>query len=807
MKKPATLLAALLALSAPAGAQELIAWPMGSPNPLRFILPGTPIRPIPRPLPPGPIPRPIPTPLPTPRPAPPPDMVRPPDTTPLSLSDYKVTGTINDKVAELSYRIAFRNPTPRRLEGVLLMPIPADTVLSGFTMTVGGKKMNAELLQADQAASIYETIVRRMQDPGLLELVGERMVRARVFPIEPNSEIIVEMKVGQLLEKSGGLYALHIPMRSAKLAGAEARDASVQLKLSAQTPLRTVYSPLPEAAVRRTGPRAAEVSFTAGTRDERDFSLFYSLAEDPLAAGVLSFKEAGEDGTFLLSLSPRRPEAGDKPVPKDLVFIVDRSGSMEEGGKLGQAKAALAYCVRKLGAADRFGIVDFGTDTNLFESALLPATEDNKARALRHIDRLESAGGTNIEAALEEGLKLLAPASGRVPMVFFMTDGLPTVGQTQMEALLRQASERNRGLSARLFGFGVGDDVNTLFLDKLAEANRGARDYVRPEENIEAKVSGLYDKVAKPALTDLRLEWQGAEVHQVYPKQVSDLFYGSELVLVGRYKGPGKARLVVTGKSGAKPVRFEYPVELPARAEKHAFLPRLWANHKVGHELDALRLAGGTPDPEAVASIVRLAKRYGIVTPYTSFLITEEGASMPAARQQAWERIERMRADASASGSGGAAVAMRAQKASRFLSAARGDGFALADRAPASPKASAGRGTIGGEAAPQPAAEPTAGPAYAQVLMDEGEKEAREELKKEGTRAVETRAVGGRTFYLRGGVWTDGEYEAGTRPERKLQYLSEDYFALLASEPALGRFLALGPKVIVVHGGTAYIIE
>jgi Ca-activated chloride channel family protein len=764
---------ALVLKAAPAAAQQLIAWPIGLPSPFRPLPP--------RPLPPRPFPGPRPLPVPTPVPP------RPEDGLPLEMSGYSVEGTVAPGGAELTYDISFRNPTDRRLEGVLLIPIPADTVLSGFSMTSGGKTMKGELLDAAQARGVYEAIVRSQQDPGLLELVGERLVRASVFPIEPRATVTVRLVASQAVRSSGGLYQVTVPMRSATMTGSVTKGAAVRLRLTSDAPLRSVYSPQAGAVVKRDGDASAVLTYKAdGT--VTDLDLFFSTARDPLAAGLLAHRLPGEDGTFMLTLTPKRDEAG-TAIPKDVLFVVDRSGSMEEGGKMAQAKKALAHCLKSLGPKDRFGVVDFATGVGSLESALLPATKENVARALRYVDTLEAAGGTNIEGALSEALPMLKGNGGapsrdgeNVPMLFFLTDGLPTVGSTDVQAILRAAQEKNKDLKARIFAFGVGTDVNTLLLDKLAEANRGARDYVKPDEDIEHKVSSLYQKVSRPALTDVRLEWEGVSVSQVTPRQGGDLFYGSELLVMGRFAAGGKGRLVVTGKSGGKTARFEYPVELPESAERNAFLPKLWANMKVAEELDGIRLSGRA-DPEVIETITRIAKRYGIVTPYTSYLVLEEGMAMPQAAQMMRRAADDLAMEAAASGfRGGAVAARKAQNASDFFSL---------------------RGSIGGKGG-------AAGPSAAAAVrgsFDKAEAEALGEMRARGERIVQTRQAGGKTFYLRGGVWTDGAVEADEAAARRtvsVRAMSEEYFALLAKEPALGRFFALGGRVSVLYGGTVY---
>ncbi|HVE12313.1 MAG TPA: VIT domain-containing protein [Elusimicrobiota bacterium] len=764
-----TLSAALLALAlvAPARAQQLVAWPIGQPNPgWRWILPGMPTRPLP-------MPHPMPHPLPGPRPGP------MPTESPVTLSGYHVEGNVTDGAAELNYRIVFHNPTPNRMEGVLLVPLPANASVSGFKMTVAGKTANAELLESGQASTIYENIVRQLRDPGLLELVGERLLRARVFPIEPNADIEVRLAIAQTLEKSGNLYSLSVPMRSARMSGAaKSGQASAELNLVASRPIRTIYSPNAEAKITRSGDTQAKLRFEGGATDDADLRMFFSLQQSPLAAGLLTFKESGEDGYFLLSLSPKPKAAEGEVQPKDIVFVLDRSGSMDEDQKMTQAKKALSYCIGKLSPGDRFGIVDFASDSSEFESALVNGTDDNKARALRYVKKIESAGGTNIEAGLQDGLKLLSGSrEGRTAMLFFLTDGVPTVGQTQIDALLKQAQDGNHGVSARVFSFGVGDDVNTLLLDKLAEMNRGAHDYVGKGEDLENKVSSLYQKVSQPALTDVKVEWQGLETEQVYPRPVTDVFYGGELVLMGRYSKPGSGRLIVTGKAAGKPMRFEYPVTLAADSSKNDFLPRLWANLKVAHELDAVRLSGRA-DPEVVASIVKLAKKYGIVTPYTSFLIAEEGVRN--AHGVAMDNLRAMNMDARGSGfDGNFETFSRARKASRMLQEMRGAGE-----------------SAGGMAAP----------AAMTSMMKRAEYDVREDMKAKGVVAVEKKALGGKAFYFRGGSWTDGECDASCDSAKEIRYLSEEYFDLLGREPDLRRYFSLGARVTVLWKGTVYRI-
>ncbi len=744
----------LIAVGSRVWAVDLFAWPEQEKEAGRRFLPGQPVdrRPI------------------WFQPAP----AVPAGVTPLTLKDMRLSGKIINNTAQITADFTFHNPTPMRMEGVLMVPLPADVVMTGFVMNSGGKEMKGELLEAYQAQTIYENIVRQMRDPGLLELVGQRMLRARVFPIEPRGQIDVTVTYSQLLNRTGDLHELTLPFTQAT-GNAKLAPAKVTLDIETTTSIRHLYSPVSGVEITRKGEKRARLTYQ-GDAAGQPIQIFYGTQEDPLSAGLLAHREAGEKGFFLLSLSPR-PVEGASSVAKDIVFVLDRSGSMNQNGKMDQAKEALRFCIKSLNSNDRFSIVTFATGVEMLGETLVAASE-GKERALRWVDGIEAAGGTNIEEGLEEGLRLLKNRSDRVPMVFFITDGLPTIGETNFDRLLEKVKERAAERQTRLYVFGVGDDVNTLLLDRMAQENHGARDYVLPGETIENKVSTLYTKVAKPALTDVALDWDGAEVNEVYPRRVNDLFYGEDLVILGRYSKGEKTALTVTGRRGEKKEKYTFNVSLPDRSSENGFIDRLWAHRKVSSELDAIRL-GGRADPEVIEGIVRIAKRYGIVTPYTSYLITEDGETMANAVRTAVPQMRRMVDDAREGGRGGEPMRARsAQMESMALSRA------------------------------EKVMAPSAAGASITMGMGSSFQETKDRMKATGVAVADTREVDGKIFYQRGDTWTDGEYEADPRGEvTEVISLSEDYFKRLRSQPLLAKFFALGKSVIVKWNGVVYKVH
>jgi Ca-activated chloride channel family protein len=372
------------------------------------------------------------------------------------------------------------------------------------------------------------------------------------------------------------------------------------------------------------------------------------------------------------------------------------------------------------------------------------------------------------------------------------------VGETNTDALLRKEHAANKSVGARLFCLGVGSEVNSLFLDKLAEGQRGARDYVLPGEDIEVKMGALVDRIAKPALTDVSLDWEGVEVSQVYPREVSDIYYGDPLVLMGRYSKPGKGKLTLTAKSGGKDVRLVFPFELPRQKVEHAYLPRLWAQRKVAELMDEIRLTGSR-NPEIVNEIAKLARQYGIVTPYTSLLIAED-KDIAVARRETGVALERMARDAAATGDG----ALRAHAMSDMLGAAKMMAAPMA--APINSMISGAAGSMRADAAFDAGPSGFAGrglSAPSQAMLN-----AYSEDEKKALNKLERREVGSKTFYLRDGEWRDGALEAAEEKPavEEVVFLSPRYFELLRAHPEAKAWLSLGKKVAFMLGGKAYRI-
>lgn len=518
-------------------------------------------------------------------------------------------------------------------EADYLYPLPPDAVFSSFSLYLGEEEIRGELMDAAEARAIYEEIVRRRRDPALIELAGHGLLRARIFPLDPGETHRVTLRFTQLLETAGDAlhlrYAGGVPNATACSTGGSpppnrcgpvAPPVAFEIRVPEGEGFLDPFSPTHPLTSRRED---RTLIVRAEGVLSGPFSLFLPRAREGLGLALVTHRPTGEDGYFLLSLSPGRGNA--PPEPKDVTVVLDVSGSMS-GEKLRQAQDALLELLGSLGSSDRFRLVAFSNAVRPFDLHWRAASAEEVSRAREWVARLEADGGTNIAGALEEAFRL-AGASDRLPVTVFLTDGLPTVGETSVEAISAMVG-RKRG-RARIFSFGVGNDVNTSLLDLLAEEGRGSTSYVAPGESVERALSLLATKIRHPVLTDLALADAPVRFKEIYPVDFPDVFAGEELVLLGRYEAGGGmgGPLTLRGRRGGEVQRFTVEAEFPAREEKNAFLPRLWASRKLGFLSRRVWTEG--PSDELVEEIRQTALRYGLPSPYTSYLVLEPGSFGP----------------------------------------------------------------------------------------------------------------------------------------------------------------------------------
>lgn len=694
----------------------------------------------------------------------------PPSSNGVVIRSYKVSTTITDQIGVTQIDMDFVNQGERPAEGSNLIPLPVGAAVSNLTMLIDGQAMQGQILDANQARAIYEETVRRLRDPALLQYVGQGAIQANVFPIPPGQDRTLHITYSQVLPAANNLVAYDFPLRAGYLSNQPIQQMSVTVNItSTKDSINSAYSPDPQVLVSIQDDHHVQAGFeTSNYLPADDFRLYYGFASGTVSANLITYRgSADEEGYFMLMLAPPFTVDPSLVIPKDVIVVLDQSGSMQ-GQKWSQAQGAAEFVLKHLNANDRFNVIVFSTGYRIFAKSL--QTTDQANSAVNWIQTQQAEGGTDINGALQEALSMTDPS--RQTTLLFMTDGQPTEGVTDLGTILQNVQSKAPA-NVRIFTFGVGDDVNTYLLDSLSTNFHGTSVYVHPNEDLEAKISTLYATISAPVLTALKLDFGTVTVDDTYPADpLPDLFAGQELIIAGRYRDQGTATLTLTGTGNNQAQNFTFPnLTFPANAGGQPFVARLWATRKIGVLLKDIQLHGQTP--ELVAAITQLSVRYGIITPYTSYLIQENAPVVENGVAQGTPGAMLMPTSMPA-----IAAAPSAQTGRAAVDAAGQAGGMAGANAPAAVSTASASGTAGSGA------------------------------------TTPLRQVGDRAFVLRNGIWTDTQYApsngstaTGTPlPLVKLQFASDAYFAFAAAHPELADALALGDQVIIVVNGTVYQI-
>lgn len=713
---------------------------------------------------------------------------------------------ILDQVADVQVSQTFHNPGSFQLESEYLFPMPEDGAIQNFVLLVDGKELPGRLLSKDEARRIYEEIVRTRRDPALLEYMGRGLYRTSVFPIPPGADRKVTMRYTQVCKRDRDVVEFAYPLATQKLTAKPIQKLLLSLRIESRDPIKSVYSPTYDARIERAGDRDLRVHFEQfNTIPTADFRLIYTLSEGSMGASVLSYRpSASEDGYFMLLASPEVKAANAKRQPKTVVFVLDRSGSMS-GKKIEQARNALKFVLGNLGEDDTFNIVAYDDRVETFKPELQRYSPRSREEAERFVDNIREGGSTNIDGALKSAMEMIRDDS-RPSYVLFLTDGLPTAGETKEIAIAEHCRSSNTN-RARLFVFGVGFDVNARLLDRLSAGNSGTSEYVKPDEDIEAKVGRYYAKLTAPALYDLRVELSGTDVNRTYPRDIPDLFEGGQLVLMGRYREGGKTTVRLSGKVGGERRSFEFPVELAStgRSSSHDFVEKIWATRRVGDLIDQIDLHG--QNKELVDELVAISMKYGILTPYTSFL-ADENQSLHANADnaiRAKKSLERLDVVSGADG-----VNLRGAKQE----------LKLAERAAAPAPAGIPFGLnlpnqqtqlpAGQQAQPRGAGGPSVGRSGLSMggMMGGGYGDGM--ARSEAAKTVQNvRQIGSKTFYRKAGRWID----SSVKPEDEtkavvIRLFSDEFFTLARNQkPEMNQYLTFDDPVTVELEGKVYRFE
>jgi len=707
----------------------------------------------------------------------------PPTAGAIQRTSSQVRVDLADRVLRYQITETFRNRGPLIGEADYIFPMPSGAAFEALELEIDGEMVSGETMAADQARRVYEDIVRRSKDPALVEYMGRGLLRTRIFPIRPGEEKRVIVRFQSVAEREGSA------VRVDYLRGSGPRAQPMPIPFPHPTPLpvpmprddRMRSDVMPNASQQQRGEDESGNLFTLVYTDREEYGRPYSPTHElrvtdrgsrrevtavgdapqvtvllPLrrtssaSVAMLPYAPSGEEGFALITVTP--PAIAARTTPRDLTFVVDVSGSMR-GQKMEQARAAGRQMLASLGSQDRFRIIDFSTDVRTFGNGFTTATRRNIDEANRYLDDLRPEGSTNISGALEEALD--APTDeARMPIVFFVTDGEPTVGERNADRIAALAS-RVRG-RARVFTFGVGADVNAALVEQLAVDGRGTAQFVRPDESVERAVSLVATRITSPIVTDVRVRAEGVRLTKLHPSLPTDIFAGQDLVLFARYSGDGNGRIVVEGRTANGPVTWTEQVRFPDRERRNSFVARLWAAQRAGW-LSAERRRNGA-SPELDDELRTLGTRYGIPTELSSYLVLEPG--MQASRQVGNASSARLNEVVVT----GTAVAVDRKDTRAGTGSARDEARPMPASAPAELTREQ-RFDMAKTAAAQRAATTLSAVDSASADFS-------------GAAGATTRRIGTRTFTFAAGTWTDARYVSSIRTVRVKPY-SSAYFALL----------------------------
>jgi Ca-activated chloride channel homolog len=650
-------------------------------------------------------------------------------------SDVRVE--LVDRVLRYEITEIFVNHGSRVGEADYMFPLPKGAALQDLKLSINGEMVAGETMSADRARQIYEEIVRRQRDPALLEWMGYGLLRARIFPIAPGEEKKVVVRFQTVAQREGDALRIDY-FRGYRNTSGETNQrsegrTSFTLIYPDESMYGNAYSPTHSiSSSDRGSERRVEIRNAVG-----EVTLLIPVRRSTSAAiSLLANAPGNDDGFALITLSP--PAIRPRPVPRDVTFVLDVSGSMS-GEKIEQARAAGKQLLRTLSPIDRFRLIDFSSDVRTFRDDFAVASQENIRAAERYLDGLEAQGSTNISGALDEALST-ETQYGRLPIILFVTDGLPTVGERDPGAIAASVA-RKRG-SRRVFSFGVGADLNVSLIEQLALEGRGTASFVRPEESVERAVGIVASRLTSPLVTDVRVRADGVRLRKMHPSGPVDIFAGEDLVILTRYDGSGNAVVRFDGQTTSGPISWSTRVYFPERSRENPFVARLWATQRLGYLSAEKRKHGGSQ--EINDEIRELGERFGIPTEFSSYLVVEPGMN----RRMGDASVQQLQGRVSGVTTGAAAPSIQFEAAKSAAAQRSATNLAAADS----------------------------------MAVSEGR--------------ADVRRAGDRTFTMRDGVWTDVRYKQSTTVVRVKAY-SDAYFKLIEAIPDLKEPFSVGDRVIV----------
>jgi len=690
----------------------------------------------------------------------------------------RVDATVHilEATATTTLEISLQNTTTTRQEAKLIIPIADEAAVSGFAYDGPNAQFTAEVLPKDEAKRIYNQLVSKIRDPALAEFIGYNLIGTSVFPIEPKGLQKVRLTYEHVLRTDGSRVDYCLPRT-------ESLQYEVPWKITAtiesSRPISSVYSPSHLIYTHRTSPTQVtaitdpDAEFTPGP-----FLLSYLPEGEGISASLLAYpdEDANDTGYFLLlaGTPAKRPEDVNE-IKRELTLVLDRSGSMS-GEKIRQAQEAAVQVVSALDDGEAFNLIIYNSDVQLFAKEPVIKSSATETQAHSYIQATSAQGMTNLHGALQTALAQ-PPMQEMLPLVLFLTDGLPTAGITS-ETAIRDLVLTSNPFERRVFTFGVGVDLNAPLLDGLAQLSRARSFFVLPGENVEVAVTNVFKSLTGPVFADATLRVLSADgseavgrTQDLLPAVLPDLFEGDRLVLLGRYIGVAPLTFEFSGNFLGQPRTFAHSFAFDSADRDNGFIPRLWASRKIADMIETIRQMGADPTvtqnnakiKELAETIVALSTQFGIITEYTAFL-AREGTDLSNAAQLLGQATNTLYNQGVATRDGTGAVSQSMNMAMQ----------------------------------------------RAQDVLNRDSSYLNSQM--ERTRIVNAQQANDLTFYFKDGRWIDSrlaEIQAIVTPHRTVEFGSEEFFDIAAQLAGQNRqgALAFAQDILLLLDGQIILID
>jgi uncharacterized protein YegL len=560
-----------------------------------------------------------------------------PENGPIAEVDYlNISTQINDGYSITTVEEKLDNKNSISMADKFEFLIPKKAFFSGFSIIIDGKEYKADILKKAEAQQKFEKATSSGRTAGLLETRDSELF-SYSLNFKPKQSIIVRLTYEQALTRTLGEYEYLQPLRS----NHDVKDLSVSVDIKSSTNVLGVKTPGFKSDVTYPHANSAQVRYTANALPAQDMKVIFETENTPLNGNML-FYENNDQGYFMHIFSPTAEEIGTSPLNKDIIFVIDKSGSMG-GLKIKQVKTAFSQVIGDLSEGDRFNVVFFDSELKPFSSEILLANDANKDKAIATVTNVTADGGTNINAALTTSLGMFYNGSENVPIIVFLTDGMPTEGVTSTAAIRDNVLQANN-VNASIFAIAFGEeyDYDFDFLQAISLQNRGTAVYFEPTSEAAAGISDFYETISTPLVSNLNFSYDG-QVSQTVLTGRDNLFVGSEVITLGRYD-PHTASIITRVNGNTRNGKHIFEHEFAKQpGDANNFVARLWAYNTIMNRLDRMKVEGETY--ELISEVTNLSLEYGFVTPYTSFFVEIPQAEEPEEKEKESTQEEPIQAE------------------------------------------------------------------------------------------------------------------------------------------------------------------